>query len=162
MSVRRTRNQGHLPSREETLLAILGAPVLSRESPEEQARRAWMERQQTFKDREEDFVRVKAAATTREERRALSQDFAEYRRAHREKDVTAGRRAAGLPIGMHQIMWAPWAEVAVEHNSLPAKRSRASLPTPSQPPSLRTSEPRSSRSPAPRTPSRPCTATSTT
>lgn len=36
---------------------------------EERARRAWIERQQTFKDKEEDFIRAKAAATTREERR---------------------------------------------------------------------------------------------
>ena len=94
---------------------MTGARVPRRESPEEQARRAWTERKQTFKDRDEDFVRAKVAATTNEERRALSQDFAEYRRAHREEDLAAGRRAAGTAIVMHQIMWARWAEVAVEH-----------------------------------------------
>jgi hypothetical protein len=95
-------------------MAMTGARVPSRESPEEQARRAWTERQQTFRDREEDFVRAKAAAMTNEERRALSQDFAEYRRRHREEDVATGRRAAGVSITMHQIMWARWAEVAIE------------------------------------------------
>jgi hypothetical protein len=94
---------------------MTGAGVPRGESPKEQERRAWTERQQTFKDREEDFVRAKAAAATNEERRALSQDFAEYRRRHREEDVAAGRRAAGISITMHQIMWARWAEVAVEH-----------------------------------------------
>jgi hypothetical protein len=98
-------------------LAMSGAAVPGRESPEERVRRAWIERQQTFKDREEDFVRAKAEARTRDERRALSQDFAQYRRAHREEDAAAGRRAAGpgMSVRLHQIMWARWAEVAVEH-----------------------------------------------
>jgi hypothetical protein len=95
----------------ETLLAMSGAAGPSRE----QARRALTEREQTFKDREEDFVHAKAAAATKEERRALSQDFGEYRRRHREENVAAGRRAADGGIRMHQIMWARWAEVAVEH-----------------------------------------------
>ena len=29
--------------------------------------------------------------------------------------MAAGRRAAGMAIMMHKIMWAQWAEVAVEH-----------------------------------------------
>jgi hypothetical protein len=57
----------------ETLLAMSGAAGPSRE----QARRALTEREQTFKDREEDFVHAKAAAATKEERRALSQGFGE-------------------------------------------------------------------------------------
>jgi len=96
-------------------LAMSGAAVRSRESPEEQARRAWIERQQVLKDREEDFVRAKAAVATKEERRALSQEFVEYPKRHRQEDVAAGRRAPGTSIVMHQIMWARWAEVAVEH-----------------------------------------------
>ena len=93
----------------------MGASGESRESPEEQARRDWTERQQTFKDREEDFARDKAAAMTREERQAVSREFAEYRRRHRTEDVAAGRRQAGGGIMLHQIMWVQWAEIAVEH-----------------------------------------------
>jgi hypothetical protein len=92
----------------------------------EQARRALTEREQTFKDREEDFVHAKAAAATKEERRALSQDFGEYRRRHREENVAAGRRAADGGIRMHQIMWARWAEVAVEHE-LDAREAFAAI-----------------------------------
>ncbi len=41
--------------------------------------------------------------------------FAARRRAHREEDVELGKRSPGLSIRMHQIMWARWFEVAVEH-----------------------------------------------
>jgi hypothetical protein len=77
-------------------------------------------------DKEEDFVRDKAAATTKEERQALSQQFGEYRRTHRLEDVAAGRRAAGTSVVMHQIMWARWAEVAEEHE-LVAREAFASI-----------------------------------
>ena len=43
------------------------------------------------------------------------EEFAAYRRAHREEDIRRGKRTAGLAVSMHQIMWARWAEVAVEH-----------------------------------------------
>jgi hypothetical protein len=44
---------------------------------------------------------------------AVQQSFAAYRRAHREDDVRMGRWSPGLsiPIAMHQIRWARWAEV---------------------------------------------------
>jgi hypothetical protein len=140
-------------------MAMTGARVPSRESPEEQARRAWTERQQTFRDREEDFVRAKAAAMTNEERRALSQDFAEYRRRHREEDVATGRRAAGVSITMHQIMWARWAEVAVEPELVAREAFAGALQTPMRAPFCKTSEPPLSPSPEPRTRSRLYTAT---
>lgn len=83
-------------------------------SPEEKQRREWVDRQETFKDRQEEFTRGKGTATTKEERQARSQAFAEYRQAHRAEDIATGRREPGVSIRMHQIMWARWAEVAVE------------------------------------------------
>jgi hypothetical protein len=101
------------------------ATVPSRESPED-ARRAWTEREQAFRDREEDYQHAIAAATTNDERQALSQVFAEYRSAHRQEDVAAGRRAAGTSITIHQIMWAQWAEIAIEHELI-AREAFAAL-----------------------------------
>ena len=89
--------------------------MASTESRIEEERRAWVERQQRFKDLEEEHQRRLAAATTPEERRALSQDFGTHRREHREEDVRMGKRAPGLSVRMQQIMWARWIEVAVEH-----------------------------------------------
>ncbi len=85
------------------------------ESRIEQERRSWTERQQRFKDLEEEFQRNLAATTDAEERRALKQKFGVERRLQREGDIRLGKRTPGLSIQTHQIMWARWIEVAVEH-----------------------------------------------
>ena len=92
------------------------------ESPTAQERRAWVERQERFKDLQEEYERRSAAASSPEERRQLAQAFSEQRRDHREEDVRIGKRSPGLAVRMHQIMWARWIEVAVEHE-LEARRA---------------------------------------
>jgi hypothetical protein len=84
------------------------------ESPKEQERRRWAERQETLRDREEEYERAVAVASP-EERRRLMQEFGEYRRSHREEDVRMGKRPPGVSVAMHRIMWKTWIEVAVEH-----------------------------------------------
>lgn len=74
-----------------------------------------------MKDAEEDFSQAKAKAKTTEERQALSTDLARFRRQHREEDIRRGKRAPGLAIRMHQIMWARWIEVAAAHEAAAAK-----------------------------------------
>jgi hypothetical protein len=94
----------------------------TRESRIEQEQRAWVERQERFKDLGEEYERRLAAAASPEERRHLQQWFSEKRRAHRQADVELGKRSPGLAISMHQIMWARWVEIAVEHE-LEARRA---------------------------------------
>lgn len=96
--------------------------VTARESRIEQERRDWVERQERFKDLGEEYERRLAASASPEERRQLQQWFSEQRRAHRQADVELGKRSPGLAISMHQIMWARWVEVAVEHE-LEARRA---------------------------------------
>jgi hypothetical protein len=85
------------------------------ESRIEKERRFWTERQQRFKDLEEEFQRNLAAAADPEEQRALKHEFGAKRRLQREEDVRLGKRAPGLSVQMQQIMWARWIEVAVGH-----------------------------------------------
>jgi len=89
--------------------------VEQQESHREQARRQWVVRREEFKDASEAYEARRAVAATDEERQALMGDFAAYRRAHREEDIRKGKRSPELSVSMHQIMWARWAEVAVEH-----------------------------------------------
>ena len=104
--------------------------MASRESPFEQERRSWVEREQRFKDLEEDFQRRIAAAETPEDIRELKHAFGEERRSFRQEAVELGKRSPGLSIAMHQIMWARWIEVAVDHE-LEARRASGRLsPTP--------------------------------
>lgn len=85
------------------------------ESQREQARREWVVRQEEYRDTAEAYEARRAVAETDEQRRALMNEFAAYRRTHREGDIRRGKRPPGLSIAMHQIMWARWSEVAVEH-----------------------------------------------
>lgn len=85
------------------------------ESQREQARREWVVRQEVHRDAAEAYEARRAVSETDEQRRALMDEFAAYRRTHREEDIRRGKRPPGLSIAMHQIMWARWAEVAVEH-----------------------------------------------
>ncbi len=85
-----------------------------------------MEREQRFKDVEGDFQRRVAAAGTPEGIRELKRTFGEERRVFREEAVEMGKRSPGLSIAMHQIMWARWVEVAVEHE-LQARRAFAAI-----------------------------------
>jgi hypothetical protein len=85
------------------------------ESAKESGRRAWVERQERWRDEEEKFVVDKAAASTPEERQQVNNDFAARRRQHRLEDEAAGRRGPGPSIRMRQIMWARWLEIAVAH-----------------------------------------------
>jgi hypothetical protein len=96
--------------------------MASRESSVEQERRSWVEREQRFKDLEEDFQRRIAAAATPEDVRELKHEFGEERRSFRQEAVELGKRSPGLSVAMHQIMWARWIEVAVEHE-LEARRA---------------------------------------
>lgn len=93
---------------------------MSVERPVEQARRAWIERQERFRDAEEDYVKNMSQATGDAERRRLMQEFAEYRTAHRSENVTARKRPAEISVMMRQNMWARWIEVAVA-NELQAR-----------------------------------------
>jgi hypothetical protein len=92
------------------------------ESSEEQKRRAWAQRVQSFKDRSEEYERAVAATTDEAVRRRLMEEFASYRMAHRSEDVATGRRSEGFSVLMRQVMWVRWLEVAVEHESA-AKQS---------------------------------------
>lgn len=85
------------------------------ESSVERQRRAWVEWQESFKDRSELFEQQRIAAETPEERRALEETFASERTAHRQADVASGRRPPDLAIMMRQCMWAVWIEIAVQH-----------------------------------------------
>jgi hypothetical protein len=78
-------------------------------------RRAWVERQEEFKDMQEDYDRQVAAVTNPDKRREITMQFAAARQAHRREDIALGKRSPGLGIAMRQIMWARWMEVAVEH-----------------------------------------------
>jgi hypothetical protein len=102
------------------------ADELNRETPEQQRRRAWVERQEKFKDSSEKFDREKAAASTSEERQALSDAFAAYRMAHRQEDIQSGRRPEGASVMIRQCMWAVWIEIAVSHEL--TARSKAGSP----------------------------------
>jgi hypothetical protein len=95
-------------------------------SKREQERRAWVARQEQFKDASEAYERDLAAARTVAEREAVQQSFAAYRRSHRQQDVQMGKRSPGTSIAMHQIMWARWVEVAVEHE-LTARKAFAAI-----------------------------------
>jgi hypothetical protein len=97
-----------------------------RESQTARERRTWVERQERFKDLQEDYDRRSAAASSPEERRQLAQVFSEQRRAHREEDIRLGKRSPGIAVRMHQIMWARWIEVAVEHE-LEARRAYVNI-----------------------------------
>jgi hypothetical protein len=81
----------------------------------EQKRRSWIERQERWKDVEEEYERQSAAAASDEERQRLMEVFSERRRAHREEDVRLGKRSPRFSIQTRQIMWTRWFEVAVEH-----------------------------------------------
>jgi hypothetical protein len=92
------------------------------ESQNARERRAWVDRQERFKDLQEEYERRSAAASSPEERRQLAQVFSQQRKAHREEDVSLGKRSPGMAVQMHQIMWARWIEVSVEHE-LEARRA---------------------------------------
>jgi len=83
------------------------------ESPKEQQRRSWVEREQAWKDAEEEFARQMADAATLEEKERLSNEFGARRRNHRLEDIAAGKRRPDMHIAMRQIMWARWLEIAV-------------------------------------------------
>jgi hypothetical protein len=95
--------------------ALCGQKTRQAEKPFEQARRAYVERQQTFTDRTEEYERNKAAATTDAERKKLADDFTAYRRKHREEDVASGPRPAGVGLMGRQNMWWAWIDIAVRH-----------------------------------------------
>lgn len=78
-------------------------------------RRATVERYHQLKDAEEEFAKAKKATDSPDEHRRLLQEFAAFRRRHREEDVERGKRAPGFGVLTHQIMWARWIEVAAEH-----------------------------------------------
>jgi hypothetical protein len=99
------------------------ADELIREKPEQQLRRAWVERQEKFKDRTEEFDHEIAAAATSEERQALSDALGAYRTAHRQEDIQSGRRA---PLMIRQCMWREWIAIAVSHEL--TARSKAGSP----------------------------------
>jgi hypothetical protein len=86
-----------------------------RETPKEQERRAWVERQELFRDQNEEYERASAVASTKEERQTLAADFSAYRTKHRQEDVMLGKRAPGIAVTLRQVMWVRWMEVAVQH-----------------------------------------------
>jgi hypothetical protein len=98
-----------------TLCGQKTRPVRQAENPKEQRRRAKVERQQTFTDREEEYERNRAAATTDAERQKVKDDFTAYRRKHREEDVASGTRPAGVGVILQQNMWWAWIDIAVRH-----------------------------------------------
>jgi hypothetical protein len=102
------------------------ADELIRENAEQQLRRAWVERQEKFKDRTEEFDHEIAAAATSEERQALSDALGAYRTAHRQEDIESGRRPEGASPMIRQPMWAAWIEIAVSHEL--TARSKAGSP----------------------------------
>jgi len=52
--------------------------------------------------------------------------FSQQRKAHREEDVSLGKRSPGMAVQMHQIIWARWIEVSVEHE-LEARRAHLDI-----------------------------------
>ena len=84
------------------------------ESKREQERRARVVRQEEFQDGSEELERRIETAVSDEEKAELQREYADRRRRHRQEEVEAGRRRPGISISMHQMMWAEWAEVAVE------------------------------------------------
>jgi hypothetical protein len=121
-----TSHQGLVvPARSQALSRPLAErmPIVNiEESRTARERRAWVERQERFKDLQEEYERRSAAASSPEEKRQLAQVFSGQRKAHREGDVRLGKRSPGMAVQMHQIMWARWIEVAVEHE-LEARRA---------------------------------------
>ena len=85
------------------------------ESKIERERRSWVERQEKFRDAQEEYERQLAQAQTEIERRRLMDNFSAYRRTHKEEDVRSGKRPPGTEVTMHQIMWARWIEIAVDN-----------------------------------------------
>lgn len=83
----------------------------------DQERRETVERYHLLKDAEEDYEAARASTTDRAEMDRVTNEFAAFRRQHREEDARRGKRAArlGISVRMHQIMWARWIEVAVAH-----------------------------------------------
>ena len=81
----------------------------------ERERRETVERYHRLKDWEEDFTASRASATSPEQLQQLTDDFASFRRTHRDRDVERGKRAPGFGVLMHQIMWARWIEIAADH-----------------------------------------------
>lgn len=84
------------------------------ESRIEQERRARVERQERFKDLQEDYER-RLPSCPPDERRQLKQWFSDERRKYREAEVALGKRLPGTHVATQQIMWARWLEVAIEH-----------------------------------------------
>jgi hypothetical protein len=78
-------------------------------------RRETVERYHRLKDAEEEFDLASAAAASPLERERLMNEFAEFRRRHREEDMLRGKRPPGFAIQMHQIMWARWIEITAAH-----------------------------------------------
>lgn len=80
-------------------------------------RRETVERYHILKDREEDFAASKANAKSTEELQRLADEFASFRRRHRQRDVERGKRAPGfgLQVVMHDIMWSRWIKIAADH-----------------------------------------------
>lgn len=83
----------------------------------DELRRETVTRYHVLKDREEDFEKAKASKISKEELQNLSAELVEFRTQHREEDVRRGKRAPGLAIRMHHIMWARWIEIAAEHEA---------------------------------------------
>jgi hypothetical protein len=81
------------------LTSFMTATAPRRESPQEQARRAWVERQQTFMDRDGSSYEPRLPRGTQEERKALSQEFADYRGSHIIKRTLLRAGALGTSIG---------------------------------------------------------------
>lgn len=112
MRLRASCHRVREPVRRGKLLAMSGKRL---ESELERKRRAWVEREEGLLDLTEQYEQDRAAATTPEEQKRVMEEFTAKRRTHREEDVRAGRRPPGVSVVMHQIMWARWLEVAVEH-----------------------------------------------
>lgn len=112
------------------------AAELIKETNEQKLRRAWVEREETFKDKSEEFERNKKVASTDEELQALSNEFLQLRAAHRQAEVAAGRRAAGGTVMTRQVFWVTWTEIAVSHELL-ARSKSGSLAKPSSSEDLR-------------------------
>ncbi|MBF6298992.1 hypothetical protein IU459_15775 [Nocardia amamiensis] len=85
------------------------------ETPDELKRRAAVERRERFRDREEQFERDRASATTDAEREKIQADFVAERTRHREEDIASGNRAPGVGVIGRQVMWLSWIDIAVRH-----------------------------------------------
>lgn len=94
-------------------LRVSGEPRRG-EHPRDADRRAWVERQELFRDLTEDYERRMEAADP-QGRRLLSGDLARQRSEHAAQDAASGKRPAGFAVMMQQIMWTRWLEIAVEH-----------------------------------------------